>query len=249
VGEEFAAGARESAVEREVRGILAPGLSGDDKRLGSKINDIDHLVSHVINGRDVFVTDDRGILRHAVSLRRAVGAVVMSPQECVDHLGEVERRRSERGPISAASFATKAGTTASDDFDPTLMKIADEIREGELGRSAAQRAKCDAALSVVRDLAHRIVKHLSGAYSVVQTNYGTIPGGCHTEVGFSRHDNPAISFLREIDAVVEDDQLVVSIDGAVVARVDAAYPDFGGDFEKTIRNNYLNGLQDLGERR
>jgi hypothetical protein len=70
----------------DIQGIVFPGLQKTDKRYVNKRNDVDHLLGHLINEQNIFVTDDGDILRHRVSLRRSPGIVVMSPLECLKHL-------------------------------------------------------------------------------------------------------------------------------------------------------------------
>lgn len=71
----------------EVQKILfSGGLNPEASNFGNKVNDIDHLVGHKINERDVFVTDDKGILRKANVLKVSPGIVVMNPKQCVELL-------------------------------------------------------------------------------------------------------------------------------------------------------------------
>lgn len=71
------------ALVDEVQRIVFPGLSPESGKYANKIADIDHLVGHVLNRRDVFVTDDGGILRRFAQLRESVGVIVMTPSECL----------------------------------------------------------------------------------------------------------------------------------------------------------------------
>lgn len=73
----------------EVRQIVFPSLTPESPRYGNKINDIDHLVGHFLNGRDIFVTDDRDIVRRRDALKASPGIVVMTPKECTDYLDEL----------------------------------------------------------------------------------------------------------------------------------------------------------------
>lgn len=77
----------------EIRQIIFPGgLDPKSKSFGNKINDIDHLVGHKINRRDIFVTDDGAILKKAENLRRSPGILVMKPPECLKYLRDLRRR-------------------------------------------------------------------------------------------------------------------------------------------------------------
>lgn len=79
----------------DIQKIVFPGgLNKESSNYGNKLNDIDHLVGHAINERDVFVTDDKAMLRKSVELKRAPGIVVMSPAECLAFLNDaVERNK------------------------------------------------------------------------------------------------------------------------------------------------------------
>lgn len=70
----------------EVRRVVFPGLQPNSGRFLNKLADIDHLVGHKLAGRDVFVTDDTGILRRCAELRNGPGILVMSPAECLRYV-------------------------------------------------------------------------------------------------------------------------------------------------------------------
>lgn len=76
--------------------LVFPGLSADDKRYSNKVNDIDHLVGHLINRRDIFVTDDRDILRKADALRASPGIVVLTPSDCLAYIERMEEGKRRR---------------------------------------------------------------------------------------------------------------------------------------------------------
>ena len=80
----------------ECQQIVFPGLSKADKRYRNKINDIDHIVGHVLNRRDIFVTDDNGILRRREQLKNGPGVIVMLPAECLEYVDAIERRQMPR---------------------------------------------------------------------------------------------------------------------------------------------------------
>lgn len=83
-------------VTEEIQQILSPGLTPASTRFSNKINDIDHLVGHWLNRRDIFVTDDRGILRRKDQLRQSPGIVVMIPADCLAYIDEIEARAQPR---------------------------------------------------------------------------------------------------------------------------------------------------------
>lgn len=77
----------------DIQKIVFPGgLNKESSNYDNKLNDIDHLVGHAINQRDVFVTDDKAMLRKSAELKRAPGIVVMSPVECLTFLNDVVER-------------------------------------------------------------------------------------------------------------------------------------------------------------
>ena len=77
-------------LEKDLENLLFPGLSVADKRYGNKVNDIDHLIGHLINRRDIFVTDDRDILRRADALKNSPGIVVMTPGDCLAYVERID---------------------------------------------------------------------------------------------------------------------------------------------------------------
>ena len=63
--------------------IIFGVIPASDRRLHNKKADIDHLVGHFRAGRDVFVTNDREILRNKEMLWDQLGIAVESPEELV----------------------------------------------------------------------------------------------------------------------------------------------------------------------
>jgi len=86
----------EVKLREELKNIIFPGLLPSDKRNNNKVNDIDHLVGHIINKRDIFVTEDKEILRKRDTLKISPGIVVISPQECVEYVEEIEEKQSKK---------------------------------------------------------------------------------------------------------------------------------------------------------
>lgn len=84
------------ALVDEVQRLVFPGLRPESGKYANKIADIDHLVGHVLNGRDVFVTDDGGILRRSAQLRTAVGVLVMTPSECLSFVDSHHARNQAK---------------------------------------------------------------------------------------------------------------------------------------------------------
>lgn len=65
---------------------IFPGLNKDDKHYKNKVNDIDHLVGHLINKRDLFVTEDKDILKKSETLKNSFDLKVMNPQQCIEYI-------------------------------------------------------------------------------------------------------------------------------------------------------------------
>lgn len=80
----------------EIKAIVFPGLQPTDNRYSNKVNDIDHLIGHLINRHDIFVTDDRDILNRSEQLRTSPGIVVMSPAQCVKYVDGIAARSTPR---------------------------------------------------------------------------------------------------------------------------------------------------------
>lgn len=79
-------GEEHSNLEVELKKIIFPGLKSDDSHYGNKINDIDHLIGHKINKRDIFVTDDQQILKKAETLKSSLDIEVMNPKKALEYI-------------------------------------------------------------------------------------------------------------------------------------------------------------------
>ena len=84
--EDLWAGDEDAELSDDIQNILSPGLDTDDRHFSNKVNDIDHLTGHKIAGRDIFVTDDRGIRKKGKELADRIGILVMSPSQCLEEL-------------------------------------------------------------------------------------------------------------------------------------------------------------------
>lgn len=82
-GPEAIVDTEERELWQEVQRIVFPGLTVSTGKYANKVADIDHLVGHKLGGRDIFVTDDNGILRRKGQLHSSVGLRIMSPAECL----------------------------------------------------------------------------------------------------------------------------------------------------------------------
>jgi hypothetical protein len=77
----------------ELQMLIFPGLNEKDAHFINKRNDIDHLIGHLINKRDIFVTDDKGILKKNSELKISSGIIVMLPSECAKYLEEINEQK------------------------------------------------------------------------------------------------------------------------------------------------------------
>lgn len=80
------AGEEHQALEDEIKKIIFPNLQKEDTHYSNKINDVDHLIGHKINQRDVFITDDKQILKKAETLDSSIGIKVMNPKNALEYI-------------------------------------------------------------------------------------------------------------------------------------------------------------------
>lgn len=67
--------------------IIFPETKGE-KPNAKKVRDVMHLLTHKKHNRDIFVTNDRDFITKKEELKSEFGIVVMTPQECVQHIIE-----------------------------------------------------------------------------------------------------------------------------------------------------------------
>ena len=79
-------GEEHTKLEEELKKIIFPGLKSDDPHYSNKINDVDHLIGHKINKRDIFVTDDQQILKKAETLKSSLDIEVMDPKKALEYI-------------------------------------------------------------------------------------------------------------------------------------------------------------------
>lgn len=79
----------------ELQKIIFPGgLDKSSATYINKVNDLDHIIGHMTHGRDIFVTDDKGILRKQNQLKESPGVLVMSPESCLKFIDEFYQKKS-----------------------------------------------------------------------------------------------------------------------------------------------------------
>jgi len=77
-GEDYYAGDEIEKCEEKIRTIMFPGQKHD-----KHLNDIDHLLGHIINERDYFITSDKDFLDHRDRLKEALNVKIVTPDEYV----------------------------------------------------------------------------------------------------------------------------------------------------------------------
>ena len=80
-GEDYWSGDETEELESKIRKIMFPG-----KEHEKHLNDIDHLIGHIINERDYFITSDSHFLRRYKRLYDELGVKVISPEEYVNSI-------------------------------------------------------------------------------------------------------------------------------------------------------------------
>lgn len=117
------AGEEHKSLEEEIKKIIFPGLKKDDPHYGNKINDIDHLIGHKINNRDIFITDDQQILKKAETLKSSAGIGVMNPKQVLEYIN-LQANQS----VLVQEFSEKFGEYKN----IVIAAIAREINEEQL---------------------------------------------------------------------------------------------------------------------
>jgi len=79
-------GATDDGLLDELRKILFPTLNKSDKHYQNKLNDILHLTKHILNQRNVFVTNDKNFIKKKESINNAFNIQVMSSEEFVTYI-------------------------------------------------------------------------------------------------------------------------------------------------------------------
>jgi len=86
-GSDFLGDDETIAINNELIRLLSPnGLDPKSRTFSNRINDIDHLIGHYKNDHDLFITDDKGILKKSETMRNSLGITVMSPGEFTKYI-------------------------------------------------------------------------------------------------------------------------------------------------------------------
>ena len=80
-GEDYWSGNVTEEYEKKISEIMFPGASHP-----RHLNDIDHLLGHIINKRDYFITSDPDFLRHRDDLREKLNVKIATPGEYVEQI-------------------------------------------------------------------------------------------------------------------------------------------------------------------
>jgi hypothetical protein len=135
-------GENHMTLKEELKKILFPGLKSDDPRYINKINDIDHLIGHKINDRDIFVTDDQQILKKAETLKSSVGIEVMNPKQVLEYVNLQANQ-----VVLAQEFSEKF----SEYKDIVVAAISGKINEGQLVKYEELRKWMVRKLPAIKD--------------------------------------------------------------------------------------------------
>lgn len=136
------AGEKHNALEGELKKIIFPGLKSYDPHYSNKINDIDHLIGHKINNRDIFVTDDQQILKKAETLKSSVGIEVMNPKQVLEYINLQANQ-----VVLAQEFSEKFGEYK----DIVIVAISGKISEGQLVKYEELRKWMVRKLPAIKD--------------------------------------------------------------------------------------------------
>lgn len=75
-----------NASHLQIERIIFPNLLRSSKHYANCRDDIDHVIAHYLAKRDIFVTDDGGIMSKQKQLADALQISVMRPGECLLHI-------------------------------------------------------------------------------------------------------------------------------------------------------------------
>ena len=70
-------------IAKQIEQIIFGKISLNDKHAHNKWADIDHLLGHLLAGRDVFVTSDKDLLKRRRELQQQLEIVVETPEELI----------------------------------------------------------------------------------------------------------------------------------------------------------------------
>ena len=116
-----------SRVANEIQAILFPGLTSSDRRYKNKQMDIDHLVGHFINRRDIFITDDNGIWKKK-------GRSSREPWHYGDVAGGMRRSSGENSELwcSGVNARGRAAINRSGGWSGWLWRGVKQVFKNEL---------------------------------------------------------------------------------------------------------------------
>ena len=80
-GEDYYAGDEIEKLEEKIRAIMFPGGKYD-----KHLNDIDHLLGHIIDKRDYFITSDKDFLDHRDQLKKTLNVKIVTPRQYVNSI-------------------------------------------------------------------------------------------------------------------------------------------------------------------
>lgn len=87
-GGDFLADEKWAQEADELMNLLFPGADPTSPRHKNRVADVDHLMGHQLSGRDVFVTNEKGILAQRKELCHRFGITVMAPSDVVSSIAQ-----------------------------------------------------------------------------------------------------------------------------------------------------------------
>ena len=93
-GGDYWASPEDIALSEGLQKLLFPALTSDQSDYKNKIHDLDHLIGHFKAKRDIFATDDRGILKKRLDLNTSFGITAMTPNEALARIEDAVRAAS-----------------------------------------------------------------------------------------------------------------------------------------------------------
>jgi predicted nucleic acid-binding protein len=103
----------------EIKRILFPSLSDGDSRYENKKNDILHLAKHIVNKRNIFVTNDKNFVRKKNNLNNAFSIQIMAPEEFIEYvksLNDIQSFKHKTHPIRSDYYSPELSGVVEFDF-------------------------------------------------------------------------------------------------------------------------------------
>lgn len=150
----------------EIQKVLFPALAPESSTFGNKIRDVDHLAAHVMDRRDIFVTDDGRLIQRAADLKK-LGAIVMRPPACLAYIESIDKRAKPNTlPISSSGTYQNVGLSGVVAFDYSNNDGRFAIGEGHFLFETQWSKASDVSIHAYKDMAS--IEGIALAKGVVQ---------------------------------------------------------------------------------